>query len=176
MPAPGTLAPLTMTNSFHIRRKAPRSLAQISLDPGGENSIAGQLRDSRRLARAIAPALRGLPLGVDFSQISNIRLRDGKIILFVRSALQKSKLRQVLPRISELAARAGYLQSIDIVIRPTATELELRRSQAAGAPRELSEKSAAAIEAASRSMEDSPLKDALAELAAARRARTPSQS
>ena len=168
-----------MSTEFRIRRYTPRSFAQISLDRTAEDSIAEELRDARRISRAIAPALKTLPLGVDFSEPGNIRLRDGKIILFVRSALQKSKLRQILPRLTDLAGKAGYLQKIDIAIRPVTEPIALRHNEAMSTPRVLSEESIGKIRSAAAGMADSPLKKALEDLALARRKRqapTPSSN
>lgn len=158
-----------MPTEFRIRRYTPRSFAQISLDRSEEDSIAEELRDARRLCKAIAPALKSLPLGVDFSEPGNIRLRDGKIILFVRSALQKSKLRQILPRLTDLAGRAGYLQRIEISIRPVTEPIRLRRNEAQSTPRVLSEKSAGLIRSRADAMPESALRKALLDLADARR-------
>lgn len=154
-----------MPQEFRVVRRTPRSFAQIALDRSEDESIASDLADVRRIARAIAPAIKELPLGVDFSNLGNIRLRDGKIILFVKSALQKSKLRQVLPRISDLAQRAGYLQSIEIVIRPVTQNIALRKNLAQGSPRALSETSAQNITQTASTLPDSPLKEALTALA-----------
>ncbi len=168
-----------MSTEFRIRRYTPRSFAQISLDRTAEDSIAEELRDARRISRAIAPTLKTLPLGVDFSEPGNIRLRDGKIILFVRSALQKSKLRQILPRLTDLAGKAGYLQKIDIAIRPVTEPIALRHNEAMSTPRVLSEESIGKIRSAAAGMADSPLKKALEDLALARRKRqapTPSSN
>ena len=154
-----------MPRDFRVVRRTPRSFAQIALDRSEEESIASDLADARRIARTISPVLKDLPLGVDFSRLGNIRLRDGKIILFVRSSLQKSKLRQVLPRISDLVQRAGYLQSIEIVIRPVDANISLRKNLAQGSRRTLSESSAQNIAKTADALADSPLKNALAALA-----------
>ena len=146
-----------MPRDFRVVRRTPRSFAQIALDRSEEESIASDLADARHIARTISPVLKDLPLGVDFSRLGNIRLRDGKIILFVRSSLQKSKLRQVLPRISDLVQRAGYLQSIEIVIRPVDANISLRKNLAQSSPRMLSESSAQNIAKTADALADSPL-------------------
>ena len=89
-----------MTKGFTVRRYNARSFLQVSLDRSEESSIAEQLMGVRRASRVIAPLLAGLPLGVDFSNLGNIRIRDDTIILYVRSAAQSAKLRQLLPRTS----------------------------------------------------------------------------
>ena len=73
--------------------------------------------------------------------------------------------RQVLPRISDLAQRAGYLQSIEIVIRPVTQNIALRKNLAQGSPRALSETSAQNITQTASTLPDSPLKEALTALA-----------
>ncbi len=160
-----------MTEEIRLRRYTPRSFAQITFDGTQEASIAEALKDARRISRAIAPALKSIPLGVDFSKLGNVRRRDGKICLFVRTALQKSKLRQVLPRVSELIARAGYFEPVEIVIRPVGEEIELRKNEALGKERQLSEESCRKLAAAAGGLDASPLKDALLSLASSGQSR-----
>lgn len=154
-----------MSSSFRVRRFNARSFAQISLDRSEEDSIAQTLYDARRLSRVIAPELKGLRLGVDFSHPGNVRRKDGSIVLFVRSAAQKNKLRQLLPRIDDAVHRAGWRENVEIKIQPVNPVPALRSNPLPGKPRMPDPKAAAAMMETVRKMEDSPLKSSLEKLA-----------
>ncbi len=155
-----------MTKSFRVRRFNARSFSQITLDRSEEHSLAEELYDVRRIARIIAPALRGFPIGIDFTQMGHIRRKDGVIYLFVHSSVQRTKLRQILPRLEDLIHAAGYRDSMEIKILAQKPVIELRKNHAVGVPRRGDLKASADMMKAAQDMPDSALKEALEKLAA----------
>ena len=148
------------------RRGKLRSFAQITYigsDPQG--SVAEQLRDARRAARAVASQTAALRLGTDFSDIGNIRVSREKITLLVKSAVQQNRLRQLLPRISAALGREGFIAPVEIKIRPVSEHIALRQHLITGEPRTMSESALSAVEEKADSLEESALKKALLSLA-----------
>mgnify|MGYP003187714425 CR=1 FL=1 len=96
------------------RRGKFRTFAQITFAAGEEQSVAEQLKD----ARAVAGETAKMRLGLDFSDIANIRVTPEKITLLVKTAIQQNRLRQLLPRITAALGRAGFIAPVDIKIRP----------------------------------------------------------
>lgn len=155
-----------MIKGFTVRRYNARSFQQIALDRSEESSIAEQLMGVRRVSRVIAPLLAGLPLGVDFTNLGNIRIRDNTIVLYVRSAAQSAKLRQLLPRISDALGRAGFREPVEVRIRPEHTSIDMRQNRAIGEPRTGNASAAQELRLRAQTMPDSPLKTQLLRLAA----------
>ena len=79
------------------RRGKFRTFAQITFAAGEEQSVAEQLKDARKAARAVAGETAKMRLGLDFSDIANIRVTPEKITLLVKTAIQQNRLRQLLP-------------------------------------------------------------------------------
>ncbi len=154
---------------FRQRRPLPRSFAQISLDRSEDHSIAEELADARRISRVIASETARLRIGTDFSDLGNIRIKNRNIVLFVRSAPQAAKLRQILPRLDEALALKGYRMCIDIKIRPVKPELVLRENKAQSQERQISTATSELISKKAESLDDSALKEALLALAKLRR-------
>lgn len=150
---------------FHVKRYNARSFAQISYDRSEEHSLAEELYDVRRITRIIAPALQGFPLGINFGQLGNVRRKDGTIYLFVYSAVQRNKLRQLIPRLEELVHAAGYRDNIEIKVLPGKPQIELRENHTFGKPRSSDPKAGQAMMKTAEGMAPSALKDALEALA-----------
>lgn len=131
--------------------------------------IAEQLKDARRIARVVNREAAPLKMNWDFSDLSLIRVDRDRITLFVKSAAQQNRLRQILPRINRGLAELGFLQQAEIRIRPVPDKVDFTRPQALGAERVVSEASLDAIAKKADSLEESSLKDALTELAASLR-------
>ena len=68
------------------RRGKFRTFAQITFAAGEEQSVAEQLKDARKAARAVAGETAKMRLGLDFSDIANIRVTPEKITLLVNPA------------------------------------------------------------------------------------------
>ena len=74
------------------RRGKFRTFAQITFAAGEEQSVAEQLKDARKAARAVAGETAKMRLGLDFSDIANIRVTPEKITLLVKTAIQQNRL------------------------------------------------------------------------------------
>lgn len=151
--------------SFRVKRFNARSFSQVSFDRSEEHSLAEELYDVRRITRIIAPALQGLPLGINFGQLGHIRRKDGTVILFVHSAVQRTKLRQILPRIEELIHAAGYRDSVEIKVLAQKPEIKLRDNLAVSRPRRPDHEAGQSMMKTAEGMQPSALKDALEALA-----------
>ena len=147
------------------RRGKFRTFAQITFAAGEEQSVAEQLKD----ARAVAGETAKMRLGLDFSDIANIRVTPEKITLLVKTAIQQNRLRQLLPRITAALGRAGFIAPVDIKIRPVTDHIRLRTRTVETNPRTMSETALSALEEKAGSMNESALKDALLSLARAMR-------
>ena len=160
----------TMSTYAPDRRNRMLTFAQLTYNTvaGSEDGtpIAEQLKAARRVARVVNRETAPLKMAWDFSDLSLIRVDADKITLFVRSAAQQNRLRQILPRISRGLGEAGFLQPAEIRIRPMPDKVDFTRPQALGKVRELSETAAAVINKKADSLEESALKDALKDLAA----------
>ena len=132
-------------------------------------SIAEQLRDARRASRAVSQATASVHLALDFSELSRIRVDTKTITIYVKSAAQQNRLKQILPRISRALADEGFLQQPEIRIRPVDEKVDFSRPVAQGGPREMSQAALEAIDKKADSMAESALKDALKALAASLR-------
>ena len=139
------------------RRGKFRTFAQITFAAGEEQSVAEQLKDARKAARAVA------------GDIANIRVTPEKITLLVKTAIQQNRLRQLLPRITAALGRAGFIAPVDIKIRPVTDHIRLRTRTVETNPRTMSETALSAVEEKAGSMNESALKDALLSLARAMR-------
>ncbi len=131
--------------------------------------IVEQLRDARRVARVVNREVTPLKMNWDSTDLSLIRVDRDKITLFVKSAAQQNRLRQILPRINRGIAEQGFLQQAEIRIRPVPDKVDFTRPQALGPERVVSEASLDAIAKKADSLEESALKDALKDLAASLR-------
>ncbi|MBS1385861.1 hypothetical protein [Duodenibacillus massiliensis] len=131
--------------------------------------MAEQLKDARKAARAVAGETAKMRLGLDFSDIANIRVTPEKITLLVKTAIQQNRLRQLLPRITAALGRAGFIAPVDIKIRPVTDHIRLRTRTVETNPRTMSETALSAVEEKAGSMNESALKDALLSLARAMR-------
>ncbi len=152
-------------NLFRVKRYNARSFSQVSYDRSEEYSLAEDLYDVRRITRIIAPALQGFPLGINFGQLGHVRRKDGTIYLFVYTAVQRTKLRQLLPRLEELVHAAGYRDNIEIKVLPQKPQIHLRENLAFGKPRVPDPVAGQAMMKTAEDMEPSALKDALEALA-----------
>lgn len=154
--------------TIQITRGSPRSFLQISTDPhpGRDDtpSIAAELKEARRVARRLSGELERFRIGVDFTDLSNIRVTRESVLFFVRTAAQQNKLRQILPLIDTLIGECGLLQHAEIRMRPTKPKIEERENLALGKDRKGSKIGSESTQRAAESLEDSPLKDALIRL------------
>ncbi len=148
---------------------ASQSLAQG--ERGSALSLFEQLRLSRKVARVLAPTLNSYPIGIDFSDTANIQVTQDKVLLFVRTPVQKAKLRQLMQRIQNAVAETGLVQPVELQVRPITPKFPEPAPVAEGEMRRGTLSSARSIEKAARSMsEDSPLRARLERLAKALRA------
>ena len=147
-----------------VRRSRMRSILQITLDRSQADTLAEELAQSRRVGRLLQPALRGLPLGIDLTDPGVLRRRDGFVTIYVHSAGQSAKLRQLVPRLEKVLAEEGLRDQIVVKILPKETLAERPFSSATG-PARKSQAGAEAIERDAAAMPDSPLKEALLALA-----------
>ena len=141
-----------MFDNVRITRANARSFAQISLDV-------------RRIARAFRTAAKSVNVGLDITDIKNIRRENGEVVILVKNTAQHAKLRQMLPRLKMALEEAGFRDPITLRIKPPTPSIQLRENLALGAPRVASDKSVELIRKKAESMKPSALKDALASLA-----------
>lgn len=154
-----------MSDSVRITRANARSFAQISLDRSLSETLGQELFDVRRIARLFRPAAKSIHIGVDITDIRNLRRENGTVVILVKNAAQLAKLRQLLPRLQVLLEQAGLRDPIKPRIRPAPTPIVLRQNLAVGQPRVASAKSIAAIKQTAGSLKPSAVKDALESLA-----------
>lgn len=150
---------------FRVKRYNARSFSQVSYDRSEDYSLAEELYDVRRITRIIAPALQGFPLGINFGQLGHVRRKDGTIYLFVYTAVQRNKLRQLLPRLEELIHAAGYRDNVEIKVLPQKPQVDLRQHHATGKVRMPDPAAGQAMMKTAEGMAPSALKDALEALA-----------
>ncbi len=97
-----------------------RRLSEVSTEKSrSPDGLEHSLLETKRVANLLCREFGSNALGVDFSNLGNIRVTDEKIVLFVRNSLQKSKLRQILPRLEAVTQTAGFIKPIEISVRPT---------------------------------------------------------
>ena len=159
-----------MPDTVILRRRSPRSFAQIAMDQtlhdeGSYTTIANDLKNTRRVARLLAPEVSKFRLGLDLTRLSNLRVTDNKAVLFVQTAAQHARLRQLLPRLTHILEQAGLTIPLEIRIRPVKETVVLRDNLAQGQPRVASEQTQRTVMKAAQSLDDSPLKQALLSLA-----------
>lgn len=159
------LGTFPMLDTVRITRANARSFAQISLDRTMSETLGQELFDVRRIARIFRPAAKSFRIGVDISNIRNLRRENGEVVILVKNTAQFAKLRQLLPRLQALLQEAGLRDTIKVRVYPGDASIELRRNTAIGAPRVASDKSIETIRKKAESMPPSALKDALEALA-----------
>ncbi len=120
---------------------------------------------SRRVCVALRATLKATCPSVDWTDLGNVRVTDEKIVLFVKNALQKTKLRQILPRLEAITQAAGFIETIDIVVRPTSLPPTLTEIPSLEKAREGDKESASYIEKKAETLIDGDVKEALLSLA-----------
>lgn len=128
-------------------------------------TLGQELFDVRRIARIFRPAAKSVNVGLDLSNISNLRREKGEVIILVKNTSQRAKLRQMLPRLQTLLEEAGLRDPIKLRLQPPVSGIELRQNTAFGQPRVASDASIELITKKAESMKPSALKTALASLA-----------
>lgn len=161
----GCLPLVSMFDNVRITRANARSFAQISLDRSMSETLGQELFDVRRIARAFRTAAKSVNVGLDITDIKNIRRENGEVVILVKNTAQHAKLRQMLPRLKMALEEAGFRDPITLRIKPPTPSIQLRENLALGAPRVASVKSVELIRKKAESMKPSALKDALASLA-----------
>ena len=156
---------LDMSDNVRITRANARSFAQISLDRSMSETLGQELFDVRRIARIFRTAAKSINVGLDLTDIRNIRRENGEVVILVKNTAQHAKLRQMLPRLKMALEDAGFRDPISLRIKPPTPPLQLRENLAFGAPRVASGQSVELIRKKAESMKPSALKDALASLA-----------
>ena len=149
-----------MFDNVRITRANARSFAQISLDRSMSETLGQELFDVRRIARAFRTAAKSVNVGLDITDIKNIRRENGEVVILVKNTAQ-----QMLPRLKMALEEAGFRDPITLRIKPPTPSIQLRENLALGAPRGASDKSVELIRKKAESMKPSALKDALASLA-----------
>ena len=161
----GCLPLVSMFDNVRITRANARSFAQISLDRSMSETLGQELFDVRRIARIFRTAAKSVNVGLDLTDIRNIRRENGEVVILVKNTAQHAKLRQMLPRLKMALEDAGFRDPISLRIKPPTPPLQLRENLAFGAPRVASGQSVELIRKKAESMKPSALKDALASLA-----------
>lgn len=161
----GCLPLVSMFDNVRITRANARSFAQISLDRSMSETLGQELFDVRRIARAFRTAAKSVNVGLDITDIKNIRRENGEVVILVKNTAQHAKLRQMLPRLKMALEEAGFRDPITLRIKPPTPSIQLRENLALGAPHVASDKSVELIRKKAESMKPSALKDALASLA-----------
>ena len=161
----GCLPLVSMFDNVRITRANARSFAQISLDRSMSETLGQELFDVRRIARAFRTAAKSVNVGLDITDIKNIRRENGEVVILVKNTAQHANLRQMLPRLKMALEEAGFRDPITLRIKPPTPSIQLRENLALGAPRVASDKSVELIRKNAESMNPSALKDALASLA-----------
>ena len=109
-----------------ISNNYPKRLSEYALGVAdGADTLTQALANSRRVLSILSPILQSVCRGPDWTNISCVRVTDKKIVLFVPNALQKTKLRQVLPRLEAALQEKGFVLALDIVVRPTVKPLDV---------------------------------------------------
>lgn len=147
--------------TFHYQ---PRSLRHITQDDTTEESLEETLRQSRRVSRIVAPLLSGFHIGIDYGNLSNVRVTETHIVLYVKTPAQKAKLSQLAARIETSVQKAGFTQSLEIRVRPINPCIVLRENSAQGKLRTLTKENALAIEETAKGVTNDRLRDELVKL------------
>lgn len=129
------------------------------------DSLEQALHASRRVCGALREMLSATCPSVDWTHLGNIRVTDEKIVLFVKNALQKTKLRQILPRLEAATQSSGFIQAIEIVVRPTSQTLTPKEVFSSEKPREGDAEGASYMEKKAETLIDGNVKEALLSLA-----------
>ncbi len=129
------------------------------------DSLDEALVASRRVCVALREMLSATCPSVDWTHLGNIRVTDEKIVLFVKNALQKTKLRQILPRLEAATQSSGFIQAIEIVVRPTSQARASKEVLSTEKPRVGDDKGASYMEKKAESLVDGEVKEALMSLA-----------
>ena len=160
----GFLVLFTMTEEKRISQL--RRLSEVSTERRRSlDGLERSLLDTKRVANVLCREFGSHSLGIDFSNLGNIRVTDEKIVLFVRNSLQKSKLRQILPRLESVTQAAGFIKPIEISVRPTG-ESPLSSIVESEAPRrEGNTEAANYMKGKADTLLDGPVKEALLSLA-----------
>ena len=148
------------------RISQPRRLSEISTEKRRSlDGLERSLLDTKRVSNALSRELGSLALGVDFSNLGNVRVTDEKIVLFVRNSLQKSKLRQILPRLEAITQAAGFIKPIEISVRPTGESQLSGIVESESPQREGNTEAANYMKDKADTLLDGPVKEALLSLA-----------
>ena len=131
----GCLPLVSMFDNVRITRANARSFAQISLDRSMSETLGQELFDVRRIARAFRTAAKSVNVGLDITDIKNIRRENGEVVILVKNTAQHAKLRQILPRLKIALEEAGFRDPITLRIKPPTPSIQLRENLALGAPR-----------------------------------------
>ena len=148
----------------------PKRLSEYALGvAGGADTLTQTLANSRRVLSILSPILQNVCRGLDWTDISHVRVTDKKIVLFVPNALQKTKLRQVLPRLEAVLQEKGFVLALDIVVRPTVKPLDVGVVPSTSPARTGSLMGAECLEKGAKTIRDTALRNALMSLAKALR-------
>ncbi len=129
------------------------------------DSLDEALVASRRVCVALREMLSATCPSVDWTHLGNIRVTDEKIVLFVKNALQKTKLRQILPRLEAATQASGFIQAIEIVVRPTPQARASKEVLSTEKPRKGNSEGASYMEKKAETLIDGEVKEALMSLA-----------
>lgn len=150
----------------HMRHTPIRRLSDLTIEDIGENvGLERALMDSRRVMNVLSPILRPLKTGIDWTDLANLRASDKKIVLFVRNSLQKTKLRQLLPRIEAAVQNAGITRPVEICVRPITKTPARTVVHSNSLPRTGSVAAADCIENKAASISDTALREVVLKLA-----------
>lgn len=144
----------------------PKRLSEYALGvAGGADTLTQTLANSRRVLSILSPILQSVCRGPDWTDISHVRVTDKKIVLFVPNALQKTKLRQVLPRLEAALQEKGFVLALNIVVRPTVKPLDVGVVPSTSPARTGSPMGAECLEKGAKTIRDTALRNALMSLA-----------
>lgn len=130
----GCLPLVSMFDNVRITRANARSFAQISLDRSMSETLGQELFDVRRIARAFRTAAKSVNVGLDITDIKNIRRENGEVVILVKNTAQHAKLRQMLPRLKMALEEAGFRDPITLRIKPPTPSIQLRENLALRCP------------------------------------------
>jgi len=142
---------------------APHQFKRVSTASPAEDTLGAAFALSRRVSSLLRPVLKDARIGVDFSNVANLRVTDEAIVLYVKNAWQKTKLRQMLPRLDATAQDAGFTTPVTIVVRPEGRPTDPPRF--ASSPRTTSPQAARTLEEKAGSIIEPALRKALENLA-----------
>lgn len=151
-----------MTTQIRTATRGARSLRTLAFDDTQGDSLAWELAQSGHACRVLSTTLKdALPIRLTSS---NVRVSQTQIVILAKTPTQRSRLKQLLPRLEEALRKVGFNQSLDIRVHSNENRIE-PRSPSDGVPRHGNPQAAAAMLQEAKSVDDPTLREALFRLA-----------